>query len=79
MQVGIHKPLESTFHSTRHTAKDIMRVAKVDTRTADLQTGHSMKTIADAYGSKKLRAEEVEVLAALPLPEGLDLTPYFPK
>lgn len=33
--VGIHKPLEATFHSTRHTAKDIMRVAKIDPRTAD--------------------------------------------
>lgn len=79
VQVGIHKPLEGTFHSARHTAKDIMRVAKVDARTADRQTGHAMKSVADSYGSKKLRAEEVEVLAALPLPEGLDLTPYFQK
>lgn len=77
--VGIHKPLEGTFHSTRHTAKDIMRIAKVDPRTADRQTGHAMKSVADSYGSKKLRKEEVEVLAALPLPEGLDLSPYLQK
>lgn len=77
--VGIHKPLETTFHSSRHTAKDIMRIAKVDPRTADRQTGHAMKNVADKYGSKKMRPDEVEVLAALPLPEGLDVTPYLQK
>lgn len=77
--VGIHKPLETTFHSTRHTAKDIMRVAKVDERTSNRQTGHAMKSVADEYGSKKMRPDEVEVLAVLPLPEGLDLTPYLSK
>jgi len=77
--VGIHRPLEATFHSTRHTAKDIMRVAKVDPRTADRQTGHAPKSVADSYGSKTLLPEEVEVLAALALPEGLDLSPYFTK
>lgn len=77
--VGIHKPLENTFHSTRHTAKDIMRIAKVDDRTSNRQTGHAMTSVADRYGSKKMRPDEVEVLAALPLPEGLDLSPYFPK
>lgn len=75
--VGIHKPLETTFHSSRHTAKDIMRIAKVDPRTADRQTGHAMKSVADDYGSKRLRVDEVEVLAVLPLPEGLDWSPYL--
>lgn len=77
--VGIHKPLETTFHSSRHTAKDIMRIAKIDPRTADRQTGHAMKNVADKYGSKKIRPDEVEVLAALPLPVGLDVTPYFER
>lgn len=77
--IGIHRPLETTFHSTRHNAKDIMRVAKVDPRTADRQTGHAPKSVADNYGSKTLLPEEVEVLAALALPEGLDLSPYFMK
>lgn len=76
-KLGIHKPHETTFHSTRHTAKDIMRVAKVDPRTADRQTGHAMKSVADDYGSRRLRVDEVEVLAALPLPEGLDWSPYI--
>jgi integrase len=77
--VGIHKPLENTFHSTRHTAKDIMRVAKIDPRTADRQTGHAPRTVGENYGKKTLRNEEVEVLAVLPLPEGLDLSPYHQK
>lgn len=77
--VGIHKPLENTFHSTRHTAKDIMRVAKIDPRTADRQTGHAPRTVGENYGKKTLRNEEVEVLAVLPLPEGLDLSPYHHK
>lgn len=77
--VGIHKPLEATFHSTRHTAKDIMRIAKIDQRTADRQTGHAPRTEGERYGKKTLRNEEVEVLAVLPLPEGLDLSPYYQK
>ncbi|MFP5077417.1 site-specific integrase [Rhizobium sp. YIM 134829] len=76
--VGIHKEIESTFHSSRHTAKDIMRVAKIDQRTHDLQTGHALKSVSDNYGAKKLKREELEVLTALPLPEGLDLSPYMP-
>lgn len=76
-KIGLHRPLETTFHSTRHTAKDIMRVAKIDDRTANRQTGHAMSSVADKYGSKKMRPDEVEVLAALPLPAGLDVTPYF--
>lgn len=75
--IGIHKPLETTFHSSRHTAKDLMRIGKVDQRTADRQTGHAVKNVADGYGSKKLRVDEVEVLAALPLPDGLDFSPYL--
>lgn len=75
-KVGIHKEIETTFHSTRHTAKDIMRTARVDRRTHDLQTGHSLKEVSDKYGSKHLKRDEIEVLFALPLPEGLDLSPY---
>lgn len=76
-EIGIHKKLERTFHSARHTAKDIMSIAKVDRRIADRQTGHAPQTVGDTYGSKRMRADEVEVLAALPLPEGLDVSPYF--
>lgn len=77
--VGIHKPMERVFHSTRHTAKDIMRLARVDDRTNDLQTGHAFKTVSRGYGAKDLEElpTEIEVLTALPLPEGLDLGPYL--
>lgn len=76
-ELGIHKPYEQTFHSARHTAKDIMRVAKIDERTSDRQTGHAPKTVSRRYGASRLRVDEVEVLAALPLPAGLDISPYM--
>lgn len=76
-ELGIHKPYEQTFHSSRHTAKDIMRVARIDERTSDRQTGHAPKTVSRRYGSSRLRIDEVEVLAALPLPDGLDISPYM--
>jgi hypothetical protein len=38
-----------------------------------------MKSAGDNYGKKTLLPEEVEVLAALRLPEGLDLSPYIIK
>jgi integrase len=76
-EIGIHKPLEKVFHSSRHNAKDIMRMASVDRRTHDLQTGHALVAVSDTYGSEVLVHEEVEVLASLPLPRGLDLTPYM--
>ena len=74
---GIHSNIETTFHSTRHTAKDLMRTAKIDERTHDKQTGHSNKTVSRNYGAKNLLDEEIKVLRALPVPEGLDLSPYL--
>ncbi|NTE56093.1 site-specific integrase [Agrobacterium tumefaciens] len=78
-EVGIHVRLEKVFHSSRHSAKDIMRLARVDERTHDLQTGHAMATPSKKYGSKILVQQEVEVLASLPLPDGLDLSPYIDR
>jgi integrase len=75
--VGIHRKIESTFHSSRHNAKDIMRVARIDERTHDKQTGHAFKTVSGGYGDPLLLREEIEVIRALTLPEGLDLTPYL--
>lgn len=76
-QLGLHKPYEVTFHSTRHSAKDIFRDGKIPEHTHDMQTGHVTKTVARGYGAKKLRDMDVDLLAALPLPEGLDLSPYL--
>lgn len=47
-KVGIHKEIEQTLHSTRHTAKDIMRVAKIDQRTHDMQTRHEQRRFPTA-------------------------------
>jgi hypothetical protein len=74
---GIHRKIESTFHSSRHTAKDIMRVAKIDERIHDKQTGHAPKNVSGGYGDPLLLQEEIEIIRALTLPEGLDLTPYL--
>jgi len=78
-EVGIHKPLEKVFHSSRHTAKDLMRMARVDERTHDLQTGHTQRSASRNYGAKALKGDEIEVLASLPLPKGLDLSPYIER
>lgn len=74
---GIHINIEATFHSTRHTAKDMMRVSKIDERTHDKQTGHSNKSVSRQYGAKNLSKEEIDVLRAIPVPDGLDLSPYL--
>lgn len=76
-RVGIHQTLEVTFHSTRHTAKDIFRDGGLERRVHDLQTGHKLKTPSDKYGRKTLRAMDAQLISALPLPEGLDLSPYL--
>jgi len=76
-KAGIHRARELVFHSSRHTSKDLMRIAHVDPRTIDRQTGHAPTSVGDRYGSKHLREDEIAVLAAIPLPEGLDLGPYL--
>ncbi|MCJ9723563.1 site-specific integrase [Agrobacterium sp. SHOUNA12C] len=78
-KIGVHEPRKVVYHSTRHTAKDIMRLARVDDRTNDLQIGHALVTVSRKYGSKILVPEELEVLSVLPLPDGLDLSPYLDR
>lgn len=75
-ELGIHAPRGQTFHSLRHGYKDWLRSQKVEPRTIDLQVGHAHKDVSEMYGSKRLRPDEIKTLATLPLPEGLDLTPY---
>lgn len=72
----VHVPLRQTFHSLRHNYKDHLRARDVSDRTIDIQVGHALDTVAKTYGSKSLRPDEIVHLAALPLPEGLDLRPY---
>lgn len=75
-ELGIHVPRGQTFHSLRHGYKDWLRSQKVDNRTIDLQVGHAHKDVSESYGSKILRPDEIRTIATLPLPDGLDLSPY---
>jgi integrase len=75
-QAKVHVPLEQTFHSLRHGYKDYLREMKVADRTADIQVGHALDTVAKTYGSRILRPDEIVTLATLPLQEGLDISPY---
>lgn len=75
--VGIHEPYSTVFHSLRHGAKDWHQDVKVDDRTSRMQVGHAFADVDQSYGSKSLRSIEFARLATLPLPEGLDLSPYL--
>ncbi|WP_114944616.1 tyrosine-type recombinase/integrase [Microvirga calopogonii] len=76
-ELGIHEARGQTFHSLRHGCKDWLRSQKVDLRTIDIQLGHAHKDVGATYGSKSLRVDEIRTLATVPLPEGLDLSPYY--
>jgi integrase len=76
-ELGIHEARGQTFHSLRHGCKDWLRSKKVDLRTIDVQLGHAHKDVGATYGSKTLRADEIRTLATVPLPDGLDLSPYY--
>jgi integrase len=75
-RAGVHVRLAQTYHSLRHNYKDHLRTHGIAERTIDIQVGHALDTVAKTYGSKSLRPDEIIQLARLPLPEGLDLTPY---
>lgn len=76
-EIGIHVPRVQTFHSLRHGYKDHLRERKIDRRTMDFQVGHAPADVGESYGSGILRPDEIRLLATLPLPNGLDLSPYF--
>ncbi|AVT81433.1 tyrosine-type recombinase/integrase [Rhodopseudomonas palustris] len=73
---GVHVRLKQTFHSLRHSYKDHLRTWDIAVRTMDIQVGHALDTVGKTYGAKTLRPDEIKQLATLPLPEGLDLSPY---
>ncbi len=76
-KAGVHVTRSEVFHSLRHTAKDWMDDRKLSEKTADRQVGHRPATVGRRYGEKTLRASEIEQLATLPLPEGVDFSPYL--
>jgi len=75
--VGIHRPYSGVFHSLRHGTKDWHRSVDVTDRVSRQQVGHAFKDVGDSYGSKALTAKELSLLAKIPLPEGLDFSPYL--
>lgn len=75
-EAGVHVELTRTFHSLRHGYKDYLRSMKVEIRTIDLQVGHALDSVSASYGSKTLRPDEIDTLARLPIPVGLDLSVY---
>ncbi|MBR0860108.1 tyrosine-type recombinase/integrase [Bradyrhizobium liaoningense] len=64
------------FHSLRHSFKDWARQFGVEERTITLQAGHSLDGIALRYGNRYLREDELQKIASLPLPKGLDVSAY---
>lgn len=74
--LGIHVPYRQTFHSLRHGCKAWIRPVVGD-RTADLQAGHVPETVGERYGFRVLTPEEVDIVAAVALPERVDFSPYL--
>lgn len=75
-QLGIHVPYAQTFHSLRHNCKAWLR-PHVGNRMADIHAGHVPDSVGDGYGFKILTPAEVDIVAAVPLPEGVDFAPYL--
>lgn len=74
--LAIHERHRQTFHSLRHNAKH-WYAYHFGQRIADRQLGHKPPHIGGQYGFKVLQPEEVELIAKMPIPRGLDLTPFL--
>jgi integrase len=77
-RLGIHETQSNVFHSLRHNAKAWMRL-HVPERVADSQCGHAPTGEGARYGFKKLVPEEVRRLEKIPLPNEIDLSPFFSR
>lgn len=74
-KLGIHERQRQTFHSLRHNAKH-WYANEFGERTADRQLGHAPANVSRSYGFPVLQAEEIEKIAEMPIPRGLDLSPF---
>ncbi|SUB01928.1 Site-specific recombinase XerD [Pannonibacter phragmitetus] len=74
-KLGIHERQRQTFHSLRHNAKH-WYANEFGERTADRQLGHAPANVSRSYGFPVLQSEEIEKIAAMPIPRGLDLSPF---
>ncbi len=75
----IHDERAQVFHSLRHLYKDMLRDAEVNERTADIQLGHALVGVSANYGKRTLRPKEVAILSRVPLPAGIDFSPYMAR
>ncbi|WP_186415109.1 tyrosine-type recombinase/integrase [Pannonibacter sp. P2PFMT1] len=75
-KLGIHERQRQTFHSLRHNAKHWYAV-EFGERTADRQLGHAPANVSRGYGFSVLQSEEIAKIAAMPIPRGLDLSPFL--
>jgi integrase len=76
--LGIREIQRGVFHSLRHNAKAWMR-PHVGDRTADFQCGHAPSGEGARYGFRILTPAEVRQIEKIPLPEGIDFSPYLSR
>lgn len=76
VKLGIHERHRQTFHSLRHNAKH-WYANEFGERTADRQLGHAPTSVSRGYGFPVLQSEEIEKIAAMPIPRGLNLAPFL--
>lgn len=74
--LGIHKEQVQVFHSLRHNTKAWLR-RYVKDRTVDLFCGHALQGVANSYGAKSLEEYEARAVHEVPLPEGVDFSPFL--
>ncbi|MBD8877658.1 hypothetical protein [Roseibium polysiphoniae] len=75
-KIAIHERHRQTFHSLRHNAKH-WYANELGERTADRQLGHAPANVSRGYGFPVIQSEEIEKIASMPIPRGLDLSPFI--
>ena len=76
VKLGIHERQRQTFHSLRHNAKH-WYAYHFGERISDRQLGHAPSNIGGKYGFQVLQPEEIERISEMPIPRGLDLSPFM--
>lgn len=76
VKLGIHDRQRQTFHSLRHNAKH-WYAHHFGVRISDRQLGHTPSDIGGKYGFQVLQPEEIERISEMPIPRGLDLSPFI--
>ncbi len=74
--LGIHETQRQVYHSLRHNAKSWFRI-NVGDSLADKQCGHAASSVGARYGFKVLEPEEVQKIMSIPVPRGVDFSPFI--